>query len=108
VPPHRMTPLKDKWLEIQKPIVEHMLLQVRMNVKLRSVELRTSEATQETQALQKAADFVKAFLLGFDISDGSCQPNRSCSFSRADPTCLQPSHCCDSTTFSWRLLKLKT
>jgi RNA-binding protein PNO1 len=65
-----MTPLKDKWLEIQKPIVEHMLLQVRMNVKLRSVELRTSELTQETQALQKAADFVKAFLLGFDVSDG--------------------------------------
>lgn len=64
-----MTPLKDKWLEIQKPIVEHMLLQVRMNVKLRSVELRTSELTQETQALQKAADFVKAFLLGFDVSD---------------------------------------
>lgn len=57
-------------MEIQKPIVEHMLLQVRMNVKLRSVELRTSEATQETQALQKAADFVKAFLLGFDVSDG--------------------------------------
>ncbi len=73
MPPHRMTPLKDKWLEIQKPIVEHMLLQVRMNVKLRSVELRTSDATQETQALQKAADFVKAFLLGFDVSDGSCQ-----------------------------------
>jgi RNA-binding protein PNO1 len=70
VPPHRMTPLKDKWLDIHKPIVEHMLLQVRMNVKLRCVELRTSEATQETQALQKAADFVKAFLLGFDVSDG--------------------------------------
>jgi RNA-binding protein PNO1 len=47
-----------------------MLLQVRMNVKLRCVELRTSEVTQETQALQKAADFVKAFLLGFDVSDG--------------------------------------
>ena len=77
MPPHRMTPLKDKWLEIQKPIVEHMLLQVRMNVKLRSVELRTSESTQETQALQKAADFVKAFLLGFDVSDGDSSRTRT-------------------------------
>lgn len=82
-----MTPLKDKWLEIQKPIVEHMLLQVRMNVKLRSVELRTSELTQETQALQKAADFVKAFLLGFDVSDGE-SPARPA----FPPAHLAPSH----------------
>jgi hypothetical protein len=40
VPQHRLTPLKQHWLEIYKPIVEHMKLQVRMNTKSRCVELR--------------------------------------------------------------------
>ena len=42
VPPHRMTPLKASWPKIYPPLVEHLKLQVRMNVKSRSVELRTS------------------------------------------------------------------
>jgi RNA-binding protein PNO1 len=45
-------------------------LQVRMNVKSKSVELRTSGATSDTGALQKGEDFVKAFTLGFDVDDG--------------------------------------
>lgn len=69
VPPHRMTPLKANWMAILQPLVEHMKLQVRMNLKRRCVELRASEHTGDTGSLQKAADFVKAFMLGFDVTD---------------------------------------
>jgi len=69
VPPHRMTPLKTNWEKIYTPLVSHMKLQVRMNTATRNVELRTSEHTTEIGALQKGADFVKAFVLGFEIND---------------------------------------
>ena len=69
VPPHRMTPLKASWPKIYPPLVEHLKLQVRMNVKNRSVELRTSKHTTDPGALQKGEDFVKAFSLGFDVDD---------------------------------------
>ncbi|BFZ55692.1 pre-rRNA-processing protein pno1 [Savitreella phatthalungensis] len=69
IPPHRMTPLKAQWPKIYPPLVEHLLLQVRMNIKSRAVELRTSKETRDSGALQKGADFVRAFALGFDIDD---------------------------------------
>jgi RNA-binding protein PNO1 len=69
IPPHRMTPLKNAWPKIYPPLVEHLKLQVRMNVKSRSVELRTSKHTEDTGALQKGEDFVKAFSLGFEVDD---------------------------------------
>jgi len=49
--------------------VEHLKLQVRMNIKNRAVELRTSKFTTDTGALQKGEDFVKAFCLSFDVDD---------------------------------------
>ncbi|KAI1672381.1 pre-rrna-processing protein pno1 protein [Pyrenophora tritici-repentis] len=69
IPPHRMTPLKANWPKIYPPLVENLKLQCRMNLKSRSVELRTSNATTDTGALQKGADFLKAFTLGFDVDD---------------------------------------
>jgi RNA-binding protein PNO1 len=69
VPPHRMTPLKANWAKICPPIVEHLKLQVRMNIKSRAVELRTSKFTDDVGALQKGADFIKAFTYGFDLDD---------------------------------------
>ncbi|KAH7072797.1 Pre-rRNA-processing protein PNO1 [Paraphoma chrysanthemicola] len=69
IPPHRMTPLKGAWPKIYPPLVEHLKLQVRMNMKTKSVELRTSASTTDTGALQKGEDFVKAFTLGFDVDD---------------------------------------
>lgn len=69
VPPHRMTPLKASWPKIYPPLVEHLKLQVRMNVKSKAVELRTSKYTTDTGALQKGADFITAFTLGFDVDD---------------------------------------
>ncbi len=64
-----MTPLKASWTKIYPPLVEHLKLQVRMNVKSRAVELRTSKHTVDSGALQKGEDFVKAFSLGFDVDD---------------------------------------
>ncbi|KAF9349951.1 pre-rRNA-processing protein pno1 [Mortierella sp. NVP85] len=71
IPPNRMTPLKNEWMKIYTPLVEHLKLQVRMNVKSKSVEIRTSKHTDDTGALQKGADFVKAFALGFDVDDAT-------------------------------------
>ncbi|PXF49386.1 Pre-rRNA-processing protein PNO1 [Gracilariopsis chorda] len=69
VPPNRMTPLKSNWMEIYEPIVKHLKLQIRMNIRTRNVELKTSKATEDAGALQKGADFVKAFVLGFSVAD---------------------------------------
>lgn len=69
VPPHRMTPLKNTWMKIYPPLVEHLKLQVRMNLKTKTVELRTNKSTEDESALQKGADFIKAFTLGFDVED---------------------------------------
>ncbi|KAL5533054.1 PNO1 [Sanghuangporus sanghuang] len=69
IPPHRMTPLKNDWVNVFGPLTELLGLQVRMNVQRRCVELRTSKYTKEIGAIQKGADFVKAFALGFDVND---------------------------------------
>ncbi|CAZ79271.1 unnamed protein product [Tuber melanosporum] len=69
IPPHRMTPLKSAWPKIYPPLVEHLKLQVRMNLKDKAVELRASKETIDTGALQKGADFIRAFALGFDTDD---------------------------------------
>lgn len=69
VPQHRMTPLKNSWPKIYPPLVEHLKLQVRMNIAKKAVELRTSPHTTDTGAIQKGADFIQAFMLGFDLDD---------------------------------------
>ena len=69
VPPHRYTPLRKDWIRIYTPIVEHLKLDIRMNTRNRSVEIKTSQHTDDIDTLQKAADFVRAYLLGFEISD---------------------------------------
>lgn len=69
IPPHRFSPLKSAWPSIYPPLVQYLKLQVRMNVKNKAVELRTSRYTMDLGALQKGEDFVKAFALGFDVAD---------------------------------------
>jgi len=69
IPPHRMTPLKKDWINIFGPLTEILGLQVRMNVQRKCVEVRTSKHTKEIGSLQKGADFVKAYALGFDVND---------------------------------------
>ncbi|XP_067004770.1 RNA-binding protein PNO1 [Anabrus simplex] len=69
VPAHRYGPLKENWMKIFQPVVEHLHLQIRFNLKTRNVEIRTCEETEDISNLQKAADFVRAFVYGFDVED---------------------------------------
>ncbi|CAG8783700.1 14508_t:CDS:2 [Racocetra persica] len=69
VPRHRFSPLIKEWKKIYEPLVKHLNLQVRMNLKAKRVELRTSKYTTDLGSIQKAADFVKAFMLGFNVDD---------------------------------------
>lgn len=69
VPANRYTPLKEHWMEIYTPVYEQMKIDIRMNLKNRKVELKTRRDTPDGAALQKSADFVAAFVLGFGIPD---------------------------------------
>lgn len=69
VPANRLAPLRENWMKIFSPIVEHLKLQVRFNTRIRVVEIKTSPETRERNALQKAADFVRAFVMGFSVED---------------------------------------
>jgi RNA-binding protein PNO1 len=67
-----VSPLKENWLKIFSPIVEQLKLQIRYNIKTRQVEIRNpqSESSSENDTnVQKAADFVRAFVLGFEVDD---------------------------------------
>eukprot|EP00069_Balaena_mysticetus_P016093 bmy_09584T0 len=79
VPANRYTPLKENWMKIFTPIVEHLGLQIRFNLKSRNIEIRTCKETKDVSALTKAADFVEdalalirlddLFLESFEITD---------------------------------------
>ncbi|CAN1197241.1 RNA-binding protein pno1 [Linum perenne] len=69
VPPHRYSPLKKAWMEIYAPVYDQMKVDIRMNLKARKVELKTRAETPDISNLQKSADFVQAFMLGFDVID---------------------------------------
>ena len=69
VPMNKLKPLKENWPTIVKAIIDHMHLEIRMNIKSKSVELRTSDKTTSTSAMQKSEDFLKAFMCGFDLND---------------------------------------
>jgi RNA-binding protein PNO1 len=51
------------------PIVQHLKLQIRFNPKNRSVELKTSPDTEDSGVIQKAQDFLEAYMMGFEIQD---------------------------------------
>lgn len=69
VPPHRMTPLKNNWEKITALLVEKMGLLVRMNVQKRCVEIKPSEKMNDTLNMQRSYDFLKSFMLGFELND---------------------------------------
>ena len=69
IPAHRMTPLRKAWAKISQTIVENLDLEIRVNTKKKCVEIRTSKTTPDRLNIQRAADFIKGFMLGFDLND---------------------------------------
>ncbi len=51
------------------PIVEYLKLQIRFNPAGRCVEIKSSELTEDSGAIQKAQDFIEAFMMGFEVQD---------------------------------------
>lgn len=49
--------------------MENLQLQIRFHIKNRQVQIRLGAETPDVSNLQKAADYVKAFIVGFDIED---------------------------------------
>nr|XP_042713128.1 RNA-binding protein PNO1 isoform X2 [Chrysemys picta bellii] len=60
VPANRYTPLKENWMKIFTPIVEHLHLQIRFNLKTRNVEIK------DALALVRLDDL---FLESFEVTD---------------------------------------
>jgi RNA-binding protein PNO1 len=63
-----MTPLKDHWMDLYKPITDNLKLDMRMNLKTKKVEIKSTQKTEDAGAVQRAADFVNAFILGFEVA----------------------------------------
>ena len=100
-----MAPLKKDWVNIYGPLVDMMKLQVRMNPYKRQVEIRSSKHTKDSGSLQKGADFVKAYSLGFDVDVSELPFLKNLQF--IDERCRMPLHSFDWTTYTWILSKLK-
>lgn len=49
--------------------MEFLKLQIRFNPKNRCVELKTSEQTEDSGAIQKGQDYLEAFMMGFEVQD---------------------------------------
>ncbi|KAK2971933.1 hypothetical protein RJ640_004953 [Escallonia rubra] len=71
VPPHRLAPLTKAWAEICKVIYEEMKIDIRMNPKKHMVKMRLKADTPDAGNLQKCANFLSAFMLGFEVVDAN-------------------------------------
>lgn len=69
IPPNRMTPLKNNWEKICETVVKNMKLQIRLNLKKKTVDVRECQETEDRSAIQRTVDFLKAFMLGFGLQD---------------------------------------
>lgn len=69
IPKEKIGLLKNEWFKIYAPIVEVCKLQIRMNLRTGSVDLRTCEETEDMSSLDKAIMFIKSVILGFQIHD---------------------------------------
>jgi len=69
IPSNRYSALKENWKKILEPITKQLKLQIMYDIKRSTVFLRTCDQTKDIGALQKAAEFIRAFSLGFSIDD---------------------------------------
>lgn len=56
VPSHRYSPLKENWMKIFTPIVEHLRLQIRFNLRIRQVEIRTCKETEDISKFKEVSE----------------------------------------------------
>ncbi|CAO2814667.1 unnamed protein product [Amaranthus hypochondriacus] len=66
---HIDKPLKKVWLEIYDLVHKQMKIDIMANLKARKVVLKTMVDTPDASNLHKCADFVRVFMLGFDVAD---------------------------------------
>ncbi|MES1915069.1 MAG: hypothetical protein MHM6MM_007067 [Cercozoa sp. M6MM] len=96
IPQHRFSALKKHWLSLFETCVQQLLVQVRVDPKKKLVEFRTSEHTKDRNAVNRAHDFVRAFLLGFELRDAMAmvrlEDMRLDSFEVTDVKLLQGDH----------------
>ncbi len=69
IPPHKMDFVKNNWINIYTPIVEYGKLQIRLNRRNNSIDLRTCETTVDSGFLQRSACFIEAVIEGFKFED---------------------------------------
>lgn len=69
IPPNRLTAVRNNWDKICETVVQNMKLQIRMNTKRRSVDVRECDQTEDKSCLQKTYEFLKAYMLGFSLED---------------------------------------
>ena len=69
VPANRFSPLKENWMALYEPITKQMKIDVLHELENQKSRAQDDQADGGRGALQKSADFVQAFLLGFEIQD---------------------------------------
>lgn len=69
IPPHRMRIIKQNWLAIYTAIVEYGKLQIRLNRRNNTVDLRTCPSTLDSAFLERSGSFIEAVAEGFKIED---------------------------------------
>lgn len=67
IPPQKRSTTMKNWMELIKPIVTNLKLEIRMNKD--KIEMRTCKLTEDKNNLQKGSDYIKAYLLGFSMED---------------------------------------
>jgi len=69
VPSHRVTPLRENWAKISDIILDTLKLGLRYDIKTRKLKIHLSNECRDTTLLQRAADYVQAFVYGFSVAD---------------------------------------
>ncbi|KAK2962416.1 putative Pre-rRNA-processing protein PNO1 [Blattamonas nauphoetae] len=68
VPRNRLTPFRNEFVDIVRPLVEHMKLQFKFDERRKIILLRPGP-TAEISSLQKGCDYLEAYMVGFAQKD---------------------------------------